>query len=243
MIRSTGRITLCVVLFALLGAMAAWGAVPRLVGRVNDYAKLLDEQQKSLLEQALARFEAQTTTQIVLLTTPSLEGRDITSYSIEVADQWKIGQAGKDNGVMLVVAPQERKVRIEVGYGLEGALTDAEASRIIRHVIVPSFKEGNYFAGIAGGLDGIMKASQGEFIAPAAKVGYRSYEGTKKPSILSTILMAVIFLVLISTRTGRSLLFWTLMFGGFRGGGFRGGGGGFSGGGGGFGGGGASGGW
>ena len=230
-------------LIALTAGVVAFaqGSVPKLVGRVNDYAKLLDDQQKNLIEQALAQFEAQTTTQVALLTVESLEGESIEGFSIRVAENWKIGQAGKDNGVILIVAPNERKVRIEVGYGLEGALTDLEASRIIRSVIVPAFKTGNYYAGIVGGLDGIMKAVVGEFTAPSTK-GARHYEGKGKPSLLSTILTIIIFLILISTRTGRQLLFFALLFGG-RGGRMGGGGGGFSGGGGGFGGGGASGSW
>ena len=214
--------------------------VPKLSGRVNDYANLLSSSQEKQVDQWLAKFEQQTTTQVVLLTTKSLDGNDIESYSMAVVEKWKIGQAGKDNGVLLTVAPNEKKVRIEVGYGLEGALTDAEASRIIQGAILPAFKSGNFFAGIVGGLDGIMKATQGEYTAPAKK---RGYESKGKQSLASTIFMAVVFLVLISTRTGRTILFYSFLFGGFGGGRSSGGGGGFGGGGGGFGGGGASGGW
>jgi len=229
------------VLAAICASAFALGAVPKLIGRVNDYANLLDEGQRSLIEQALAQFEAKTTTQVVLLTVPSLDGESIEGFSIRVAEQWKIGQADKHNGVILVVAPNERQVRIEVGYGLEGALTDLEASRIIRGVVVPAFKTGNYYGGIVGGLDGIMKGVEGEFTAPSQTGGTRHYNGKGKPSLLSTILTFIIFLVLISTRTGRQLLFFALLFGGR--GGRSSGGGGFSGGGGGFGGGGASGSW
>lgn len=237
------RLLIAAVLLALIlvaGVAIAQVTVPKLTARINDYANLLDQTQRNQIEQALAQFEAKTTTQISLLTVPSLEGESIEGFSIRVVEKWKIGQKGKDNGVLLLIAPKERKVRIEVGYGLEGALTDLESSRIIHNIIVPAFQSGNYYSGIVGGLDGIMKATVGEFTGPAKKSGYRSYEGRKKPSILTSILALVVFLVLLSTRTGRHILFFMLIFGG-RGG--RGGGGGFGGGGGGFGGGGASGGW
>lgn len=233
-------VLLVVVCLAAAGLVLAQAAVPKLIGRVNDYAGMLDQRQQTQLDDGLRQFEEQTTTQVVLLTVPSLEGESIDTFSIRVAEKWKIGQAGKDNGVILVVAPTERKVRIEVGYGLEGALTDLEASRIIRSVITPAFKTGNFYAGIAGGLDGIMKATQGEFKAPEGSG--LSQGNRKKSSALSTILSLIVLVALLSTRLGRGILFFSLLSGGRGGrGGF--GGGGFSGGGGGFGGGGASGGW
>ncbi len=223
-------------------AAVALAAVPKLKGRVNDYAGILDASQEAQIEGALASFESQTTTQIALLTVKSLDGDSVEQYSMRVAEQWKIGQKGKDNGVILLVAPNDRQVRIEVGYGLEGALTDLESSRIIRHVIIPAFKTGNYYAGIVGGLDGIMKATQGEFTAPKTDRAYARSQNKSARSIFSTIFSIIIFILLISTRTGRFILFSTLLFGG-RGGRSSGGLGGFSGGGGGFGGGGASGSW
>ena len=240
MIRCKAPVAVAVLLAIALmaGLVLAQAEVPKLMGHINDYADLLDERQGAELEQALAQFESQSSTQVVLLTVPSLEGENIEGFSIRVADAWKIGQAGKDNGVILIVAPVERKVRIEVGYGLEGALTDLESSQIIRNIITPAFSAGNYYAGIVGGLDGIIKSTQGEFTAPAPNA---QDGGRQKPSLLTTILMVLIGIVLISTRTGRQILFWGILLSGRGGGG--GGGGGFSGGGGGFGGGGASGGW
>ena len=225
--------------FAAVGLAQA--DVPKLKGRVNDYAGILDSSQVTQIERALAAFESKTTTQVVLLTVASLDGDAIEQYAIRVAEKWKVGQKGKDNGVILVVAPNERKVRIEVGYGLEGSLTDLEASKIIRHVIIPAFKSGNFYAGIVGGLDGVMKAAEGEFKAPEKNSSYGRYESKKGRSIFSTIVSILIFILLISTRTGRFILFSSLLFGGM--GGRGGGGGGFSGGGGGFGGGGSSGSW
>ena len=105
-------------------------------------------------------------TQIVVLTIPSLQGDDIDQFTIRVADQWKIGQKGSDNGVLLVLAQAERKVRIEVGMGLQGVLPDITAGRIIRDVMRPHLKSGNFDHGIDAGVDGIIAATKGEFKAP-----------------------------------------------------------------------------
>ena len=207
---------------------------------MNDYAYLLNASQTQQLERMLADFEQRTSNQVVVLTVPSLDGETVEGYSIQVAEKWKIGQAGKDNGVILLVAPKERKARIEVGYGLEGALTDAESGRIMRGVIVPAFKRGSYFEGILGGASAIMEATQGEYKGdPRAMSRQR-----RSNSTASTIMTLLIFGIVIFTRVGR--MFWPGFFlfsalgGGRRGGGGFGG---FSGGGGGFGGGGASGSW
>jgi uncharacterized protein len=218
----------------------AWPlSVPALRGRINDYANLLDEHQSAQLEYALQRYEAQTTNQIVLLTIPSLEGEDLEGFSVRVAETWKIGQKGKDNGVILLVTLKERKVRIEVGYGLEGVLTDAEASQIIRHVIAPAFRTGDYFGGISSGLTAIVKATKGEFQAPKEPTSPYSSHG---------LLLLFLLIIILFSRFGRFMFLGGMlgrgMFGGRMGrGGFGGGFGGFSGGGGGFGGGGASGSW
>lgn len=248
------RIQIAVAILAVLamaGAAFALVPVPKLTGRVNDTAGILDGSQRDRIEQTLADFERQTSTQIALLTVPTLDGEDIAAFGIRVADAWKVGQADKDNGAILIVAPNDRKVRIEVGYGLEGALTDATSSQIIRNVIVPAFRDGNWYGGIAGGLDAIMRATKGEYTAPAdSENPYQRVE--KKQSVFSTILFVIVFLILMATPGGRSLL-WMMMVasassrshgssGGSFGGGSRGGGG-FRGGGGGFGGGGASGSW
>jgi len=213
--------------------------VPELKGRINDYAQLLDDHQRAQLEYVLQRYEAQTTNQVVLLTVPTLQGQDIEGFSMRVAEAWRIGQKGKDNGVILLVAPKERQVRIEVGYGLEGTLTDAESSQIIRHLVVPAFRRGDYFGGISGGLQAIIKATEGEFQAPKA---------ASPPMASHALLLLLLFIILAFSRTGRFMLLGGMlgrgMFGGrMGGGGFGGGLGGFGGGGGGFGGGGASGRW
>jgi uncharacterized protein len=220
-------------------------AVPALTGRVNDYAAIISPGARADIEGKLRQFEQQESTQIVILTIPSLEGDPIEDFSIRVAEAWKIGQKGSDNGVLFIVSKNDHKVRIEVGYGLEGRLTDLLAGRIIRDEVAPSFKNGKFDEGFAKGVTAIMEAVRGEYKGkPAA--------GNNKdaPSIplLLLILLIFFFYWISQVRRGQG-------GGGFMGpggpggwypGGFGGGGsdgGGFSGGGGGFGGGGASGDW
>ena len=161
------RILLLTILFLMpLPLLALALDVPQLGGRVNDYAGMLSPEAASRLEQKLAAFERDQTTQIVVLTIPSLQGDDIDQFTIRVADQWKIGQKGTDNGVLLVLAQAERKVRIEVGLGLQGVFPDITAGRIIRNVMQPHLKAGNFDQGIAAGVDGIIAATKGEFKAP-----------------------------------------------------------------------------
>jgi uncharacterized protein len=137
--------------------------VPPLKGRVNDYAGMISPATERLLEAALQRIEDAESTQIVVLTIPTLAGDALEDFSIRVAEQWKIGRKGRDNGAILVVAKAERKLRIEVGYGLEGRLTDAVSGRIIRNVIVPEFKAGRFEQGIVNGVNAMIQVVQGEF--------------------------------------------------------------------------------
>ncbi len=129
--------------------------------RVNDYANMLSQDAKDNIENYLADFEGRTGDQIVIATFPSLEQESLEDFSIRLAEKWKIGQKGKDNGIILVIFKQERKMRIEVGYGLEGDLPDAEASYIIRNVIAPYFKSGDYDGGITAGVSSIVKKLTG----------------------------------------------------------------------------------
>ena len=217
-----------------------------------DRASLLAPETRRSLEQSLAEFERTTGHQIVVHVTPSLEGMPIEDYSMQVAEAWRIGQKGLDNGVILTVAPNERELRIEVGYGLEGVLPDAITARIIREQITPAFRAGDMDGGVLAGVRAIMAAARGESLPlPAAKP-----ERGLPPWIPSLVFLLVIWFLL--SRGGP---FWWALLGaaqsgrgwgtsagrGWGGGGFRGGGGfgggGFSGGGGGFGGGGASGRW
>ena len=144
----------------LVGLLAAFSAlavdVPYLSGRVVDNAEILKAETKRKLNAQLKAHEQETTNQIAVLTVPSLEGESVESYAEQVFNTWKLGQKGKDNGVLVLVAPNERRMRIEVGYGLEGTLTDVAASRIVRNVMTPRFKEGNFDAGIEQGVAAVI---------------------------------------------------------------------------------------
>jgi uncharacterized protein len=138
--------------------------VPPLRGRVNDLAGLLPADRKAALEDRLARYEADTSHQIVLLTVPSLEGDPIEDFSIRVAEAWKLGHTGLDDGILVIVVPNDRNARIEVGRGLEGVVPDVIASRILRDRMFPLFREGRAADGIESGLDAVMAAAKGEVI-------------------------------------------------------------------------------
>ncbi|NTU96568.1 MAG: TPM domain-containing protein [Chlorobiaceae bacterium] len=221
--------------------------VPALSARVNDYASMLSPQAKSALEAKLRQFEEQESTQIVILTIPSLEGDPVEDFSIRVAESWKIGRKGTDNGVLLIVSRDERKVRIEVGYGLEGRLTDLLAGRIVQNEIVPAFRAGKIDEGFMKGVTSIIEAVHGEYKGtPAAE------KNGDAPSIPLLLLILLIFFFYWMSQVRRGHGGGGFMGpgapGGWYPGGFGGGGGGFdsggfSGGGGGFGGGGASGDW
>ncbi|MCX8110617.1 MAG: TPM domain-containing protein [Syntrophorhabdaceae bacterium] len=132
---------------------------------MNDYAGMITPSVKSKLEKELKAFEGSDSTQVVILTIPSLKGEVIEEYSIKVAEKWKIGHKGKDNGIILLVARDDRKMRIEVGRGLEGRLTDLTAGRIIEMVIKPRFKRGDFDGGFIAGVHAIIDATRGEFTA------------------------------------------------------------------------------
>lgn len=136
--------------------------VPPLVGHVTDRTGTLTQDQKSALEQSLSAFEARKGTQLAILIIPSTLPEGIEQYALRVAEQWKLGRKNVDDGIILVVAKNDRTVRIEVGYGLEGALSDVTSMRIIRETIVPQFKQGNYFGGLQSAADQIMNVVDGE---------------------------------------------------------------------------------
>jgi len=158
--------------------------IPQLTKRVNDYAAVLSPGVAANLEQKLAGFERDQSTQIVVLTIPSLQGDDIAQFAIKVADAWKIGQKGKDNGVLLILARAERKVRIEVGMGLQGVLPDITTSRIIRDQMRPYLKTNDYDRGITAGVDGIIAATKGEFKSSPQDVGRKPHRKFVSPVTL-----------------------------------------------------------
>jgi uncharacterized protein len=247
----------CLPLFLLAIAVvqAAAPEFPPLTGRINDHAGLLSERDETELEAALAQFETETTNQIVVATLESLQGLAIEEYGYQLGRQWGIGQEGKDNGALLIVAPEEREVRIEVGYGLEGELTDAVSRTIIETIILPHFRQGDFPAGVKAGVAGMIETLNGSYDPALPPVQARETERAPAPWPLAIVLPFILIIVLNRVfgrggRRGRRRGYrgpvivpggWAGGYGGGRGGGFSGGG--FSGGGGSFGGGGASGRW
>jgi uncharacterized protein len=222
---------------------------PELTGRVVDNAQMIEPAVREQLTQQLQAHEKATGEQLVVVTLPNLQGADIADFGYQLGRYWGIGQKDKNNGALLIVARDDRKLRIEVGYGLEDRLTDAQSSVIINQVITPAFKTGNYSKGISDGVAAMLVVLGGNPLNEPSTV-YESRgdaEGdfaSRHPGVFVFLVMLFILTIFVCQMLGilpsgggrgRS-------GGGFGGGGF-GGGGGFSGGGGSFGGGGSSGGW
>ncbi len=216
---------------ALSLVVVAWEVPAAPSGHVNDYARILSLQTVSGLEQMLSDHERQTTNQIVVVTVPTLDERSIEDASFAIAERWGIGRARRDNGVLFVVAPAEKRMRIEVGKGLEGALTDLQSHVILDEIVRPAFAENDFDRGVRDGARAIIQAIQGEFRAPSAD---RWPGESGSPSLHLGMLLLLLLLFLFFPRAGMLLLLA---------GGGRAGRRGFSGGGGRFGGGGASGRW
>lgn len=248
-------------LAALLSFPAAAQEFPKLSGRVVDAADLLSPETEAALTEKLKTLEETTTRQLVVATIPDLQGYDIADYGYRLGRDWGLGQKEEDNGALLIVAPNERKVRIEVGYGLEGYLTDALSSVIINRQIVPRFREGDMEGGVVAGTDAIVaqlslppEEARANLIAAREREKDETRHGL---GLIPTILIIwFVFWMLRGVlggkrRRGRGgpIIIWGPGSGGGWGGGWGGGssggfgGGGFSGGGGSFGGGGASGSW
>ena len=240
-----------VVLVVLLLAVTVHAQdIPANDGWVTDLGGFLSPQQETTLERLMESYKQGSEHEIALLTVPDLGGRSLEGYALEVARQWRIGQKEKNNGALLLVARAERKVRIEVGRGLEGTITDAISGRIIRGAIAPEFKRGRYYEGLLAGVEAMHAAAGGDYARIPEERKRRSGGGM---GLIPMIIMFFIFSRLFSRgRGGRGgallggLFLGSMLMGGRRssGGGFGGGGsfGGF-GGGGGFSGGGSSGGW
>lgn len=157
-------------LLLALAAVSAHGevAVPPLKARVTDLTGTLTEQQRETLERELAAFEARKGAQIAVLLVATTEPETIEQYGIRVAESWKLGRAGIDDGALLLVATEDRALRIEVGYGLEGVIPDAVAKRVVAEIIVPYFRQGDYYGGIHAGVSRIMRLIEGEPLPPPA---------------------------------------------------------------------------
>lgn len=248
------RLVLLLLLWPVLGF--ALIGIPTLRDPVTDEAGMVSSQTASYLNHELRRLRESGGSQIAVLTVPSLEGEDIAGYSIRVAEAWKLGSETKDNGVLLLVSQADRKLRIEVGQGSEGALTDLQASRIIDQVVKPLFKSGDFDSGIVAGVASIVNATDPTFVLSEGTPERKVRKSSRGGSSLIPILFFIFIMIMLFSRGrggrggggGDALLGALLGYGaggGFgRGGGFGGGSsGGFGGGGGGFSGGGASGEW
>lgn len=237
---------------------------------VSDTAGMLSPNEESTLVGRLSSYGESTSTQIVVVTIPSLDGYAASEYATELGRKWGVGQSEYNNGVVLLVSRDDREVFIATGYGLEGAIPDAVASRIVRNVIIPQFKRGNFYGGISEAVDALVAASEGEYEPPASD----GSDGVKEFIVFVILLTLLIIVIVVIANMGKGssggnkprkrrrrtpVIIWGDGghrtgwgsssgswgsgggFGGFGGGGF--GGGGFSGGGGSFGGGGAGGSW
>jgi uncharacterized protein len=179
------------VLFAfLLPVLASAADIPPLRARVTDLTGTLTAQQRDALEQTLAEFEARKGAQIAVLMVPTTQPETVEQYSVRVEEAWKLGRNGVDDSVLLVIAKNDRRLHIEVGYGLEGALPDAIAKRIIDNDITPRFKQGDFYGGIRAGVDRIMRVVEGEPLPPPAAHGPAHGEGLD-PGMLVFLLFFV----------------------------------------------------
>jgi uncharacterized protein len=249
-----GRPFLAAVL-ALIAGLVFWTAAaaaptfPALTGRVVDGANILSSQTRASLDTKLEALESKTSRQLVVVTVPSLQGYEIEDYGYQLGRVWGIGEKGRDNGVLLIVAPNERRVRIEVGYGLEGVLTDALSNVILQTQVLPKFRTGDFEGGVVAGADALIEQlslpdDQAKARVTASAQPQAAPDGSV-PVVVLVLLGLWVVLGLFGTITGgpgHRMDLWMLPLlllmsasshgrGGRRGGGFSGGGGSFGGGG------------
>lgn len=189
---------------ALCGSLVTWAqiAVPPLVGHITDQTATLSAAQKAALEQTLQAFEARKGSQLAVLIVPTTAPEAIEQYALRVAEQWKLGRRKVDDGALLIVAKDDRTLRIEVGYGLEGALNDATSKRIISEIILPRFQQGDFNGGISAGVDQITRVIDGEPLpAPEGRPG-----GTGSTGGLSQYVPVIFMLALVLGGILRSVL-------------------------------------
>ncbi len=191
--------TLAVWFIFTLSSLAQTLEAPYLSGHVNDYAHMLSQSMVAELEATLKTHEDSTSNQVAVLIIPSLEGAVLEEYSIKVVETWKLGRADKDNGALLLIARDDRKVRIEVGNGLEGDLPDITCGRIIRNEIVPRFKDGDYEAGVRDGVHAILAAIQGSYVAPEE-------EDSSQPDWVFKLIFFGIFMLVVGVFTVISIV-------------------------------------
>ncbi len=186
-------------------------------GFVNDFAQILTAEQKQMLEQSLKDFEVQTTHEISVVTIPTLAGDTIENYANELFADWKIGKEGVDNGVLLLIALEDKKVRIEVGYGLEGALTDAESKYIIDKVIIPAFKNSQFAEGVQAGTETIKQAVVDEVVVASgasakSRTGFAGFIEKALNIILGALdfflVIGIVLFQLITSILAKSKAWW-----------------------------------
>ena len=198
----TARAALAAIALFWVAIAGAQVPVPPLGGRVTDQTATLTNEQKSALEQTLRSFEERKGSQVAVLIVPSTAPETIEQYALRVAEQWKPGRKNVDDGAILVVAKDDRTLRIEVGYGLEGALTDADSKRILSEVIVPRFRQGDFYGGITAGVDRILRVIDGE---PLPKPEERPPAGMRGIGSILPVLMILALAVggVLHTVLGR----------------------------------------
>lgn len=203
--------------FVLSIQLKAQKPVPELWGqRVHDEANVLSSSTVSQLEQQLKTYEDSTSNQIAILVTPSLDGEILEEYSLRVAEAWKLGRKDRDNGILLLVAINDRKMRIEVGYGLEGVLTDAMCNRIIRNEMAPNFRRNDYDAGIQAGVAGIISAIGGEYVADETSGNDLENMTLQEKLLIGVFIFGILglftFIGLVSGKPGWFLYFFLMPF-------------------------------
>ena len=187
----------------LLPLCAAAADVPPLKARVTDTTGTLNAQQSAALEQTLAEFEARKGAQIAVLLVPTSQPETIEQYAVRVFESWKLGRKGVDDGALLVIAKNDRKLHIEVGYGLEGILPDAIAKRIVEDDIVPRFKQGDFYGGIRAGTDRIMRVVEGEKLPPPIARTHPQAQGFNADWLVPAVMIIVFAGGLLNLIFGR----------------------------------------
>ena len=200
-----------VIIFTLLVLIVSLSALsfPKLTGRVVDEANIFSNSEETQLTSLLVGLEKDSGIQAVVVSVKSLDGYDVADYTIRLAEEWKIGSKANDNGLILLVAPNERDVRIEVGYGLEHKLTDGMSGYIIRKDIIPNFRSGSYFSGVKAGLITVNNVMTGKTSISQQDI-QRSRESEKKGSSIGYIIFLIIISILFRGRLFPMLLFGSM---------------------------------
>jgi len=186
------------------GVAAAQVAIPPLHSSVTDLTGTLDAQQRGALEQTLAEFEARKGAQIAVLIVPTTQPETVEQYAVRVEESWKLGRKGVDDSVLLLIAKDDRKIRLEVGYGLEGVLPDAAAKRIIEDDITPRFKQGDFYGGIRAGTDRAMRAIEGEPLPPPPRPG-RAFDFDSLHWVFFALLALLVVRSFLNALFGRAV--------------------------------------